>query len=99
MWKYVDDSTVSEVITEGNPSEAQLAVDQVSDWSKRNLFQLNCSKCKELPITFSHSRDPLSPTTIDGTVINSLSKVKLLGVTINSTLTWNEHIEEIEKKA
>ena len=28
-----------------------------------------------------------------------VSKVKLLGVTINSTLTWNDHIEEIVKKA
>ena len=98
-WKYVDDSTVSEVIAKGKPSEAQLAVDQVSGWSKRNLLQLNCSKCKELPITFSRSQDPLPPTTIDGTVINSVSKVKLLGVTINSTLTWNDHIEEIVKKA
>ena len=41
MWKYVDDSTVSEVIAKGKPSEAQLAVDQVSGWSKRNLLQLN----------------------------------------------------------
>ena len=95
MRKYVDDSAVSEVIVKGNPSEAQLAVDQVLDWSKRNLLQLNC----ELPISLSRSHDPLPPTTVNGTAINLASKVKLLGMTINSILSWNDHIKEIVKKA
>lgn len=99
MWKYVDDLTVSEVITKGNTSVAQSAVDQVSEWSKKNLLQLNSDKCKELLISFSRSRISFPSVTIEGNTIESVSKVKLLGVTINRTLTWNDHIEEIVKKA
>ena len=85
-------------ITKGDSSVAQSAVDQVSEWSKRNLLQLKCNKCKELPITFSRSRDLPPSVTIEWSAINSVSKVKLLGVSINSTLTWNDPIEEIVKK-
>ncbi|CAB3977035.1 RNA-directed DNA polymerase from transposon X-element [Paramuricea clavata] len=63
------------------------------------MLQLNCRKCKELPITFSRSRNLPSPVNVEGSTIIPVSKVKLLGVTINSTLTWNDHIEEIVKKA
>ena len=38
MWKYVDDTTVSELIAKNKDlSDAQSAVDQVSEWSKRNM--------------------------------------------------------------
>jgi hypothetical protein len=100
MWKYVDDTTVSELIAKNKDlSDAQLAVDQVSEWSKRNMLQLNCKKCKELLISFSRSRNLPSPVNVEGSTITPVSKVKLLGVTINSTLTWNDHIEQIVKKA
>ena len=48
IWKYVDDSTVSETISKGEQSNMQLAANQVQDCSKENLFQLNCDKTKEL---------------------------------------------------
>ena len=55
IWKYVDDSTVSETISKGKQSNMQLAANQVQDWSKENLFQLNCDKTKELVINYSRS--------------------------------------------
>ena len=53
MWKYVDDTTVSECIPKGQCSKVQVAVDQVIDWSEKNLFQLNGDKTKELTITYN----------------------------------------------
>ena len=35
MWKYVDDTTFSECIPKGQCSKAQVAADQVIDWSKK----------------------------------------------------------------
>ena len=52
MWKYVDDTTVSETIQKGQQSKAKQVVDHVSEWSKKNFFQLNCEKTKELIISF-----------------------------------------------
>ena len=99
MWKYVDDTTVSECIPKGQCSVAQVAVDQVIDWSEKNLFQLNGDKTKELTITLSHNSLKFPRALIDGLPIESVERTKLLGVTINSSLTWNDHIEDLVKKA
>lgn len=101
IWKYVDDTTGSECIAKGQCSnlKAQVAVDQVIDWSKKNLFQLNGEKTKELSITFSHNSSNFRRALIDGLPIESVEKTKLLGVTLNSSLTWNDHIEDLVKKA
>ena len=58
MWKYVDDTTVSETISKGQHSHVQQAVDQVNEWSKENLMQLNSEKTKELIISFSRPHPP-----------------------------------------
>ena len=48
LWKYVDDTTTSEVIRKGQVSNAQTIADEVADWSNRNRVKLNTDKCKEL---------------------------------------------------
>ena len=47
MWKYVDDTTLSEKVPRGQQSIAQEAVDHVCNWSAENFFQLNLEKTKE----------------------------------------------------
>ena len=98
MWKYVDVTTVSECIPKGQCSKAQDAVDQVIDWSKKNLFQLNGDKTKKLTITSSRNSSQFPRALIDGLPIELVDKTKLPSVTIKS-LTWNDHIEELVKKA
>ena len=57
IWKYVDDTTASEVIAKGNESCAQHIADSVAQWSSQNRVLLNSDKCMELRISFSKS-DP-----------------------------------------
>ena len=66
LWKYVDDTTVSEIIPKGQPSSAQEYVDSVADWSVHNRFQLNIDKCKEIRISFSKNNADLPPLFING---------------------------------
>ena len=80
-------------------SKLQTFLYQVIDWSEKNLFQLNGDKTKELTITFRHNSPKFPRALIDGLPIESVEKTKLLGVTINSSLTWNDHIEDLVKKA
>ena len=80
-------------------SRSQKAVDAIYDWSKENLFQLNGEKTKELVISFSRDPPQLHRVCIDGTPIKTIQSTKLLGLTINDTLTWYDHIEELVKKA
>lgn len=83
MWKYVDNTTLSEKVPKGQQSRAQEAVDHVSNWSAENLilffFQLNLDKTKELTITFRRSPEHFDPVTVDGIQIQETTSSKLLG--------------------
>ena len=86
-WKYVDDITVSETIPIEQQRKTQTAVDQVHDWSKDNLFQLNCDKTEELTIYVNPQRPPFPRACINGVPIELVQRANLLGLTINSNLT------------
>ena len=53
MWKFADDTTISEFVPKWGVSTIQDSISQVADWSEVNKFQLNASKCKELQINFT----------------------------------------------
>ena len=57
IWKYVDDTTTSEVTKKGQHSEAQGIGNEVVNWSIRNRVKLNTDKCKELRISFTSDCD------------------------------------------
>ena len=99
IWKYVDDTTASEVIRKGQVSNAQTIADEVAEWSNRNRVKLNIDKCKELRILFASISCEFPPVAIGGEHIKVVSDAKLLGLTISSDLTWNAHITEVIKKA
>ena len=50
LWKYVDDTTTSEVVVKGSDSNAQQLADRVAQWSSDNRAKLHSDKCKELRI-------------------------------------------------
>ena len=64
-WKYVDDTTLAEVIPKDGESSIEEAVDSVADWSHRNKLQLNVDKCKELTIDFKKIKQSFPPISIN----------------------------------
>ena len=58
-WKFVDDSTVAEVVSRDTNSLVQVAVTDVEDWLTANGLSLNAEKCKELRINFKHFKQAL----------------------------------------
>ena len=99
IWKYVDDTTASEVVIKGRASNAQQIADNVAKWSSDNRVKLNSDKCKELRISFAKEEPHFAPIVINNEELGLVNSAKLLGVTISNNLTWNEHINEIIKKA
>ena len=99
LWKYEDDTTVSEVVPKEQASNVQKIVDRVEDWSRVNKFQLNSDKCKELRISFAKNKVDLFLVVVDGRILKVVDHAKLLGVTITSNLSWNMHMSEIVKIA
>ena len=99
VWKYVDDTTASEVVAKGNRSHAQEIADKVAEWSTQNRVKLNSDKCKELRISFAKDEPQFASIVVDGKELERVTSAKLLGLTISSNLTWNEHVSDVIKKA
>ena len=55
MWKFADDTTVSEVVPASKLSTLQQAGDYIQDWSQENHLQLNPTKCKEICTCFKRT--------------------------------------------
>ena len=87
-WKYVDDTTVSEVVKKGDTSKAQDAVSTVENWSSSNGLHLNADKCKELQIDFKTTKQSFDPLTVNGKKLPVVKNAKILGLTTSSNLKW-----------
>ena len=51
VWKYVDDTTIAEIVRKEGHDNIQNAVDAVQHWSHEQNMQLNADKCKEFTVT------------------------------------------------
>ena len=98
--KYVDDTTVFEVVPPCSTSYLQFAVNDIRSFASSKGMRLNPKKCRELVINFLQYL-PASPGMlhIDGSPVRRVETYKILGVHLSSDLTWNVHIEYIVKKA
>ena len=85
LWKYVDDTTSSEIVAKGHSSYSQNIADSVAKWSSI----LNDEKCEE----------DFQPIYVNGKELEIVKSAKLLGVTVTSDLSWNVHINNVIKKA
>lgn len=99
MWKFVDDTTMSECVERDNASTIQNAVTEFSDKAHANKFQMNETKCKELRISFAKTNPQFEPVMVNEKPLEIVQHVKLLGLNISSDLKWNSHVSKITKKA
>ena len=96
--KYFDDTTLSEFISVDQPSFMNLHIADVLDWSRLNLMNINWSKTKEMLVGgLSKQSPPL--LNVDGNVVQRVLVFKLLGVSINSDLKYDSHVNAICSKA
>ena len=98
LWKYVDDTSCSEIVTKGSESKLQEAVDDPSRQASIDGIQLNEAKCKELRIGFSNSNYDFEPLVLNGKPLELVTSAKVLGVTISHDLKWNMHTSELSRK-
>jgi len=99
-FKYVDDTTLYEVVSTKNPtSSAQTCIDEIQTWTRTNKFTIHPKKCKELRISFLRKPAEENNVIIDGIEIKPVNTVKILGVTLQNDLKWNSHVQEVVSKA
>ena len=61
LWKYVDDSSLSESVCRDGSSNLQKYVDEFNQKSTADGFQINESKCKEFCISFAPTTREFQP--------------------------------------
>ena len=84
MWKFADDTTVSEVVPASKHSSLQQTADHIHDWSQQNHLQLNPTKCKEIRTYFKRTPHWFSQ-------VSQVSSIKLCMVATNSAI-YSQHV-------
>ena len=64
-------------------------------WAASNNMRLNPKKCKELVISFARSNVPTPTLTIDGVDLEKVQSHKVLGITLQNNLKWNDNVQEM----
>jgi len=96
--KYVDDTTLSEVLESKTLDPyMQAFIENLLDWADRNDMQVNTAKTKEM-ILGPLARSDLSILSTRVGTVERVSSFKLLRVYIESALSWSLHIDSMVKK-
>jgi hypothetical protein len=98
LLKYVDDTTLSEILGRDSASAMQNFLDQLTIWTTNNNMQINSAKTKEM-ILGSASRRDWPTLIVNQTSLERISVYKLLGVYVSADLRWDKHIDFIVSKS
>jgi hypothetical protein len=86
-------------IDDSNCSNLQQSLDQLSSWASLWQLDININKCCVLPIRNKSSSSISHPYFINGLQLSCSSSVSDLGITIDSRLSFNQHISNVLTKA
>ena len=99
IWKFVDDVSLSEALTRNSNSSLQSDLDNIGKWSADNWMKLKAKKCKEMRICYLKEKPQITQLHIDGQALELVCSYKILGLTIQNNLKWNEHVNAVISKA
>jgi len=97
---YVDDTSI--IVTSSNLENFEAKIDNIfgdiNNWFKVNQLTLNYNKTNYLQFNTKNSWDyELHPNYL-GNCIKSSSNTKFLGLTIDNSLSWKAHIDQMMSK-
>ena len=77
---------------------AQKATNAAANWASEQELQFCCKKTEIVLFTLKRNPD-LGSLSMNGSKLELSKEVRLLGVTLDSKLTWKPHITQINRKA
>jgi hypothetical protein len=95
--KFVDDTTLLEIVPRCSPSILHAVVDEIFNFASSRGMELNPKKCKEMVIAFlKYSLQCDNVIHISGVPVERVSSFKLLGL-LSDDLSWNCHLDYVIK--
>ena len=76
----------------------QNALNVVAKWAVKEGLNISPHKTTMVPFTNRRKIKGLGPLKLHGKDLKMLDEVKYLGVTLDSRLTWNQHLQKIIRK-
>jgi hypothetical protein len=97
--KFADDMTVLNNISYSQPEDrAQEEINHIEKWAKKSKMKLNPKKTEEIVV--QTRRQPLpKPVKTQNREVSRVSSAKILGIYLDKSLTFKDHIEYIRKKS
>ena len=99
---YADDTSLNSILRTFSNENTSLSINKelllVYEWLKSNKLSLNISKTKFMCFRYPQRRTnnyPLLDLYIEGNRIERVTTFDFLGVTINETLTWKDHLHKL----
>ena len=72
-------------------------MNEITNWFQSNLRTLNCNKTHFLQFLTKNEKEvPIQMSS--NSLITNLNSIKFLGLTIDSTLSWKDHVVELTSK-
>jgi len=96
--KFVDDTTLSEVVAKTVTSHMQAFCDELVQQSEEARMNVNGRKTKKMMID-PIAKEPSQLLSLCGAMIDRVTAFKLLGVYVSCDLKWSEHVDAIVSKA
>ena len=97
---YADDITAFVIgkTTDDAVNKMQCLANEITQWCVKNRITINAKKTDAMIIQKNTFVGPLKPIEIASNTVNYKTECKLLGVYIDSKLTWNTQIEKVRRK-
>ena len=73
-------------------------VNDINDWTEKNLMKLNEKKTKQLIFNFNKDKQFTTDIKLKGESLEIVDEVKLLGVVINNNLKWDKNTSFLVKQ-
>ena len=89
--KFVDDTSVSEVINKGGQGKTQFIVNAINNRCIKNYMKLNQSNCKDMIISFAKDCPKLDPIFVNNHELVLVASEKIYSTYICADLKWNTH--------
>jgi hypothetical protein len=100
LYLFADDNSLFRIIRsdetlESATTELQKDLDSLAQWTENWNARFNPTKCEVLLITRKHFTGGLKPLMMYNQKIPEVNSLRLLGMRINSTLSFDEHIQNL----